>query len=195
MSDRASLRAEFERGAKIQSEMAFQGKTIAVRTDRIEMAGLPPQRWDIVLHPGAVVIVPVADDGKIVLIKQWRRAISEITVELPAGTLDQKNEEVAKCAQRELQEEIGFRAEEIIPLGGFYSAPGFCNEFLHLFIGKSLKPDPLPHDVDEAIDLYPVSLDEAFKLIDDGTIHDAKTVAGIFRYERWLKQTHGQKKY
>jgi len=136
MSERASLRAEFERGAKIQSEMAFQGKTIAVRTDRIEMAGLPPQRWDIVLHPGAVVIVPVADDGKIVLIKQWRRAISEITVELPAGTLDQKNEEVAKCAQRELQEEIGFRAEEIIPLGGFFSAPGFCTEFLHLFFRK-----------------------------------------------------------
>jgi ADP-ribose pyrophosphatase len=125
--------------------------------------------------------VPVANDGRLLLVKQWRHPAAKVLTELPAGTLE-AGEEPRLCAERELQEEAGFKPTTLTSLGGFFSAPGFCTEYLHLFVAEGLVESRLPGDIDEHIELYPVTLDEALALIEDGSICDAKSVAGILRY-------------
>jgi ADP-ribose pyrophosphatase len=135
----------------------------------------------IVKHPGAVVIVAIDENGKLILERQWRYAAGKIILELPAGTLD-KDEDPQDCAQRELQEETGYKAAKIRKIGGFYSAPGFCSEYLSLFLAEDLQPSPLPPDAHEDIETVRLTLDEAVELIKNGTIYDAKTIAGILQY-------------
>ncbi len=187
MEEKSTQQAAFEKKARVERELIYTGKTISVRTDTLREEGHAARKWDIVVHPGAVVIVPVTNEGKIILVKQWRRAIQEILLELPAGTLEE-GEPVDVCAQRELQEETGFRAREIIALGGFYSAPGFCTEYLYLFLARGLEEAPLDADDDEAIDLVYVGLDEFWQMVAEGKIHDAKTIAGVARYDKWTQQ-------
>lgn len=186
MNDKSTDQANYEKSAKIERNVVYEGKTIRLRCDVLMNGNKPDRKWDIVVHPWAVVVVPVADDGKIILVKQWRRAVQEILLELPAGTLE-KGEPPELCAQRELQEETGFKAKEIISLGGFYSAPGFCTEYLHLFLAKGLAASALEADGDEAIDLFFADIAQVWKMIADGLIHDAKTIAGVARYEKWTQ--------
>lgn len=180
----AEKRKAKELATKVESQIVHRGHTFNLRVDKFDL-GNGPRQWDIILHPGAVVILPVNEKNELLLIKQWRRAAEQILIELPAGTLD-PGEPADVCAQRELQEETGFKAQELIGLGGFFTAPGFCTEYLHFFVGRKLIPSALEQDEDEGIDLITVTLDEALKMIDTGTICDAKTIAGIMRYERWL---------
>lgn len=186
MSDKSIAQADFERNATIERKVIYEGKTISLRTDLLMERGKPLRKWDIVTHPGAVVVLPVTDQGKVILVKQWRRAVQKILLELPAGTLEE-NENPELCAQRELQEETGYRADEMISLGGFYSAPGFCSEYLHFFLARGLKESFLEADGDEAIDLYIASFDEVWKLVKTGEIQDAKTIAGVAKYEKWTQ--------
>ncbi|MBY0529847.1 MAG: NUDIX hydrolase [Rhabdochlamydiaceae bacterium] len=179
MSTHAENQEELERNAPIQRELIYQGRTIALRSDRWQQ-----HAWDIVLHPGAVVIVPITQEGKILMVRQWRRAVNKILIELPAGTLEE-NEAVASCAQRELQEETGYRSNELISLGGFYSAPGFCSEYLHLFLALQLEAAPLKPDSDEAIDVISMTVSEAWEQIKTQQICDAKTIAGVARYAQF----------
>jgi ADP-ribose pyrophosphatase len=154
-----------------------------VRQDVYQWEGEPPHACDLVLHPGAVAILPIAADGRLLLIRQWRRAVGEILIEIPAGILE-KGEEAAACANRELQEETGFRAKTLVPIGSLYTAPGFCNEKIHLYLASDLEESPLPPDAHEAIDLHTVSLEEALDLIETNRIIDAKTIAAVLRYAR-----------
>ena len=193
MTDHAEKRARFETKAPLKSEWVYRGKIISLRTDTLGSSMTTHQKWDIVVHPGAVAIVPVDNDGDLLLVKQWRRAIKEILIEIPAGTLE-IDEPPLECAQRELREETGYEAKSLIPLGSFFSAPGFCTESLHLFIAEGLKSNPLPQDDDEDIDIVKVSLEQALAWIDDHTIRDAKSIAGILKYKRWLEASHGHHK-
>jgi ADP-ribose pyrophosphatase len=172
-----------EQKASLTSETAYQGRFITVRRETYQWKDEPSHVCDIVEHPGAVAILPITSDGRLLLIRQWRRAAREIMIEVPAGILE-KGEDILACAGRELQEETGYRAREITPLGFFYTTPGFTNEKLYLFIGKDLEEAPLPPDAHEAIDLHPLSLDEALGLIESGGINDAKTIVAILRYAR-----------
>ncbi|NGX37274.1 MAG: ADP-ribose pyrophosphatase [Chlamydiae bacterium] len=176
---------ELESQASVHSKEIYQGKIFTLRRDTLQFDALPPHDWDIILHPGAVALIPVNEKGNLLLIQQWRRAIGKIIYELPAGTLD-KEEPPLECAQRELQEETGYKANTLIPLQGFYSAPGFCTEYIHLFIAKDLTESSLPGDIHEAIDVVEVSLEKALTLIDNNEIQDAKTICGILRYHRYL---------
>ncbi len=176
---------ELESRAVIESETVYEGEIFSVRHDILNFESKPPHDWFIVVHPGAVAAIPINADGKLVLIKQWRRAIEQIIYEIPAGTLD-KGESPLDCIDRELQEEIGYRAKTLIPLGGYYPTPGFCDEYVHLYIAKDLSESSLPKDIHEAIDVVEVELEEALALIDSNQIQDGKTVAGILRYARWL---------
>jgi ADP-ribose pyrophosphatase len=179
MSTHAENQEERERNAPIKREVIYQGRTITLRCDTWK-----EHTWDIVLHPGAVVIIPITSEGKILMVKQWRRAVGKILIELPAGTLEE-GEPVAVCAQRELQEETGYKSNELISLGGFYSAPGFCSEYLHLFLALELEAEPLEPDSDEAIDVISVTLSEAWDLIKNQHICDAKTIAGVALYAQF----------
>ncbi len=134
----------------------------------------------IVDHPGAVAIVPLLPDGQVVLIRQYRLAAQTVLLEIPAGTLE-VGENPRACAERELQEEIGYFPETLISLGQFYVAPGISNEMIHLFAGYDLRPSRLPSDVDEMIEIDIIPLAQARAMIVSGEIQDAKTIVGLFR--------------
>lgn len=172
-----------ESRAKCTSKELYSGKVFSVRRDTLEFDD-HHYNWEFVIHPGAVMAVPVAPNGKLILIQQWRRAIGQIIYELPAGVPHQ-NEAPRDAIDRELQEEIGYKAGTLLDLGGFYSSPGFCNEYIHLFIAKDLTQSTLPADLHEAIDIIEMDLTDALTLIDEGQILDMKTVAGLLRYHRW----------
>ncbi len=184
MQEKSAQREQFEKSARIDRKEAYRGRGLTVRCDTLQKDDGSAKTWDIVVRPDAAVIVPITDQKEILFVKQWRRAVGRRLIELPAGVLE-KGEQGTACAQRELQEETGYRAERIIPLGGFYSTPGFCTEFLHLFVAVDLVTGPLEADEDEAIDLLSLPLSKAEEMIETGEICDAKTIAGIQRYAKW----------
>lgn len=169
-----------EQENQIEKKMIYAGRIVSLELQTFQL-GKHKKTAEIVRHPGAVVILPIDPNGNLLLVQQWRRATGEILLELPAGTLE-KNEKPLATATRELQEETGFAAKKITPMGGFFTAPGFCDEYLHLFLAEELYPSPLPADEDEMIDLVPVSVESAKQMIVQNKIKDAKTVAGILRY-------------
>ena len=137
-------------------------------------------------HPGSVVMIPVLDEN-IVMIRQYRWALDEVILELPAGTRDW-NEDVLLCAQRELREETGYRAERLTSLGEIWPAPGFTNERLHFFLAEGLTPDPLPGDFDEDITLAPLPLQDLQGMINNGELNDGKSIIGLERAIRHLSR-------
>lgn len=175
-----------EKQGLVQMQMNYEGHLISVKSEHIKDQHNHVHQYDIVLHPGAVVMIPIHKNGKIHLVKQWRRAANDILVELPAGTLE-KGELPLSCAQRELQEEICYKARRLTSLGGFFTAPGFCNEYLHLFLAEDLLYSPLVGDDSEKIDPCLLSLEESLEWIETGRIKDAKTICGIYRYLRWTR--------
>lgn len=187
MPSKSESQAQQEIAAKKTITPIHQGRLISIHSESYTTE-LGPIHTDIVVHPGAVAIIPINEEGEILLIKQWRRAVQKILIEVPAGTLE-ASENILDCAHRELQEETGFKAQTMIPLGSLYTCPGFCTEEIHLFLGKDLIVSPLPGDETEAIDLLPLSLDAALTKIDLGEITDAKTISALFLYLRWLEKT------
>lgn len=179
--NQAEQQRDKEQKATVLSETVYKGSFITVRKEIYKWEEEPSHACDIVSHHGAVAILPITSDGRLLLIRQWRRAVREILIEIPAGILE-KGEEIMACANRELQEETGFRARQLMSMGSFYTSPGFCNEKLHLFIARDLEEDPLPPDAHEAIDLYPIAVDDALALIETGRIVDAKTIVAILRF-------------
>lgn len=178
---KARAEQQKEKEEIIDTRWAYRGHALDLRVDTYRF-DQKTRINETIHHPGSVVIVPIDSQGHLLFIKQWRRSINEIVIELPAGTLEEK-EDPGHCAQRELQEEIGFRCEKLTPLGGFYSAPGFCDEYLHVFVAEHLLPSPLPPDEDEGIDLFPLPLPKALQSIQKNQIRDAKTIAAVFLYQ------------
>jgi ADP-ribose pyrophosphatase len=133
---------------------------------------------EIVEHAPVVAIVPIDEDGDVILVRQYRLAAEEGLLEVPAGLVDE-GEDLEAAAQRELQEETGYRADELRRLGGFFVSPGFCTEFIHIFLATGLIESSLDGDEDEDIVVERVPLREAVHLVRSGGIKDAKSVAGI----------------
>jgi ADP-ribose diphosphatase len=183
-TSRSESQRDRERKSLVDSRWAYRGRIVNLRLDTYQ-SGEVAKIAEIIHHPGAVVVVPIDENGRILLVRQWRRAAGEIMLELPAGTLE-ANEPPIACAKRELQEETGFAAKTMTPLGGFFSAPGFCDEYLHLFAAEDLHFSPLPHDDDEGIDLIATPLARVIQMIQENEIRDAKTIAGIFKYQLWM---------
>jgi len=162
-----------------RSEEIYHGRVITVRRDLVEAEGTE-RAWDVVAHPGAVVVLAV-DGEELLFVRQYRYAAGESLLELVAGTCE-PGEEPLSTADRELQEEAGFKAGRLTPLCEFYSAPGFCSERLHLFLAEELTPSRLPMDDDEEITLERYTLDEALRMALAGELRDAKTLAGVLLY-------------
>ena len=134
----------------------------------------------VVQHPGAVVIMPQLEDGRLLLIAQYRFAVGETLLEFPAGTLE-PGEAPLECARRELIEETGYRADHWRPLGMIYSSPGFCDERQHLFMATGLVPEHAAGDEDEIIEVKRLTVQEVERSIADGTLVDAKSIAAYAR--------------
>lgn len=173
-----------EAAAQVEENILHKGKIFSLKREILSFNDKTTHTWDIIVHPGAVALIPITESSNLLLLKQWRRAIGKIIIELPAGTLEE-GENPLICAQRELQEETGYMANSIEPFGGIYSAPGFTTEYIHLFIAKDLILSPLPGDDNEGIDVIEVSLSESIRMIETNQIGDAKTIIGILHYARF----------
>lgn len=169
----------------IQSEPIYQGKVFSLRKDEIRLPNGETAKLDIVEHPGAVVLLPVDESGRIWFIRQYRHSAGEFLLELPAGTLE-AGEELDRCAYREIREEIGMSAGQIQKIGEFFPAPGYSTELLHLYLARDLKPDPLQGDEDEFIQVEQIPVGEAFTLAESGQIRDAKTLAALILAKAYL---------
>lgn len=164
---------------RLASERVFTGRVLSLEVDRVRLPGGGEAVREVVRHPGAAVIVPILGDGRVVLVRQFRYAAGETLLELPAGKRE-ADEDPAACAARELAEETGLRAARLDYLIGYYTAPGFTDEFLHCFVASGLTPAAgAVRDADEHCELVPLPLDEALCRIAAGEIRDAKTILGL----------------
>ncbi len=163
----------------ISSELAYRGQKFSVRRDVLESTDGRELIFDTVEHIGAVALVPVDAEGKILLVRQYRHSTGKQLLELPAGTLE-PGEPVEETAQRELREEVGMAAGSLTPLAEFYLAPGYSTERMWIFLAQDLRPDALPPDQDEELEVVSLSLDECMAAIASGEIEDAKTMLGLF---------------
>jgi ADP-ribose diphosphatase len=164
----------------ISQTIAYKGKKIEVREDRIVHDNGKGHVVELVVHPGAVCIVARPSPSEVLLIRQYRHATGKELVEIPAGTLN-RGEDPRDCALRELEEETGYRAGKMIERARFYTTPGFTTEFMHLYEASELVKTQTNFDEDEAIELDIVPSVQALQMIDDGRIEDAKSILGLLR--------------
>lgn len=169
----------------LKSETVFRGRAFNVRLDEVEYAPGRATRLEIVEHSGAVTMVPVDEQGRVYFIRQYRHAAGQELLELPAGTLE-PGEDPAVGAARELQEEIGLRAEHLEPLAAFYLAPGYSTEWMHVYLARGLRPAPLPQDEDEIIHVTPLAATAALAAAAAGEVRDAKSLAALLLAARRL---------
>lgn len=165
----------------LSKETIYEGRLFKVIKEKVRIHNGKEKPREIVVHPGAVALVVVDNDGKLILVNQYRHAAGKVLLEIPAGTRE-PNEDPEVCAVRETQEETGYRPRKVERLGGFYSAPGFCTEFLHCYLLTDLEEAREPGDEDENIEVERLTLDEAIAAIWSGRISDAKSICGILMY-------------
>lgn len=162
----------------VSSEKIYDGKIINLRIDTVELPNKKYTKREIVEHRGATAIIALDEDNKIILVKQYRKAVEDFLYEVPAGKLE-LNEEPLNCASRELVEETGYCANKIEKLTEFYTCPGFCNEKIYLYKATELKKVETNLDDDEFIEIIKVSIDEAKEMVKQNKIVDAKTQIAI----------------
>ena len=156
----------------------YQGKLFDVVVENVTLPNGAVKDREIVRHPGAAAMVPLLDDGRVVLIRQYRHAVGDFLWEIPAGTLE-RDEDSAACARRELVEEIGYEAARLQKLAEILSAPGYTDEHIHIFLATGLSRAEQKLEDDEVLKAEPVAFNTALDMITGGEIQDAKTIAGL----------------
>jgi ADP-ribose pyrophosphatase len=164
----------------LKTEQIFSGKIISLQVDDVELPNGKTSKREIVKHPGAVAVLAITDDNKIVMVEQYRKALERTLVEIPAGKLE-KGEEPRLSALRELEEETGYECKQLEWLISFYTSPGFADEIIHLYLatGLSKKENAAGLDEDEFVNLIELTLEEALQYIQEQKIYDAKTAYAI----------------
>lgn len=157
----------------------YDGRVVQLHVDEVELANGKLTSREVVEHADAVVVLPIDQSGRALLVRQYRYPIGKDLLEAPAGGID-PGEDPDEAAQRELQEEIGYRADRLDSLGGFWTAPGFCTEYMYAYIARDLSASSLAPDEDEDIVVERHSLDSVREMIRDGGIVDAKTIAAFW---------------
>ena len=162
----------------IKSTRIYKGRRLGLRDDEVELSNGKISHREICEHPGAVAIVPITNDGKIILIRQFRKPIEEAIYEIPAGLIN-KGEELKDAAARELEEETGYKANKIEFALTVYTSPGYSTEKLHIFIARDLVATKNNPDEDENIEVAITPIETALQMIKNGEIKDGKTIVGI----------------
>ena len=168
---------------KVSSESVFDGKLLHVRRDIVRLPDGSPATREYVVHPGAVLIVPVLPDGRLVVERQYRYPVGKVFIEFPAGKLDPGESEIA-TAQRELAEETGYVATTWTPLGRIHSVVGYSDEAIDFFVAEGLTHVGAKLDDGEFLEIATMSLEAMLAALDRGEITDAKTVAALLLYAR-----------
>jgi ADP-ribose pyrophosphatase len=170
----------------ISSERIFEGRILNLRVDTVQLPDGRRTTREVVEHNGAVGMVALTDSGEIVLVRQYRRAPDEVLLEIPAGRIE-PGERPEDCARRELAEEIGRVPSRLRKFGELYSAPGYSQELLHLFLAAGLKEAKGRRDPDELMEIVEVRLQDAVEMCSLGEIRDLKTAAAIALAARSLE--------
>lgn len=162
----------------IASQNIYQGKAVNLWVERVKYPDGREISLEVIHHPGAVTILPVDEDGQVWFVCQYRHPVGGMFLELPAGTME-KGEAPEETAAREIREEIGMAAGKITKLGSFYMAPGYSDEYMHVYLATQLTPAPLAQDEGEFIQVEKYSLEAVYAMLEDGTIQDGKTFAAF----------------
>ncbi len=169
----------------LKTEIVYRGRAFTVRVDEVELRPGLTTRLDIVEHTGAVTMLPMDADGHLWFIRQYRHSTGQVILELPAGTLE-AGEDPLTGADRELQEEIGMKAAKLERLCGFWLAPGYSTEFMHVYLATELSPSALEQDADEIITVEKLTPAQAFALAESGDICDSKSLVALHAAARRL---------
>ena len=170
----------------ISSEVITQGGMMVVKRDQVLLPSGNQGQREYIVHPGAVLIVPLLDNGNLLLERQFRYPLNRIFVELPAGKID-PGESVLVTGQRELLEETGYSAQEWIYLGLQHPCIGYADEVIHMFLAKGLEQGEACADEDEALQLFEASMDDCMQMVANGQISDAKTIIALMWAEKYLQ--------
>jgi NUDIX domain. len=171
----------------IKTEPVYEGTIFEMEKLTVELPNGKTAYRDVIRKSGASVIVPLTDDGQVIMVKQYRKPVEEVSLEIPAGKME-TGEDPAQCAARELKEETGYVAERFIQILTLYPAPAYTDEVLYVFVATGLSKGEACPDEDEFINAEKYKMDDVIRMIEDGTIKDAKTVAGILHAARLLEK-------
>ena len=184
-SDEADSNNQFDHASGnteiIGKETKYQAHVFKVSKLNVRLPTGNIRQYDLVEHAPAVTIVPVTDDGQILFVRQFRMGADQEILELPAGILNGEdgNEDPQEGAERECREETGYEAKSIRRLGGFYMTPGYCTEYIHVFLAQKLVWNPLPQDEDEFLKVIQIPIEEAYRMAEAGEMNDVKTIAAL----------------
>lgn len=170
----------------IKSEKVYEGKVINLRVDTVELPNGNTSTREIVEHPGGVGVIPINDANEVLMVRQFRKPIDNMCLEIPAGKLN-KGEDPYACGVRELEEETGFKARKIVPLGKFYSTPGFTDELLHIYMATGLYQGTLNPDEDEFVEVEAIPLEKLYQMVLQGEVRDAKSIIAILIARELIK--------
>ncbi|MCI8765237.1 MAG: NUDIX hydrolase [Lachnospiraceae bacterium] len=171
---------------RMDRQLKYTGAILKIYEDTV-IANGHEAHWDFIHHDGAAAVVPVTDDGKLLMVRQFRNALNRETLEIPAGKLDDPNEPKIECAYRELEEETGYRCEKLEYLMSMNTTVAFCDEAIDIFVARNLIPSHQHLDEDEVIFVEEWDIADLEELIYSGKMTDAKTVAAILAYARKYK--------
>lgn len=173
----------------LSSKTIYEGKIISLTVEEVELPDGNRAMRELVQHSGAVALIPLTDDGKLVLVKQYRKSLNRTLIEIPAGRIE-VDEDPEQTAIRELEEETGYGARQVTYIQSFATSPGFANEIIHLYLAENLYviDNPAAGDEDEFIEILEVTVDEAEQLVASGEIFDAKTAFAVIFAKHQLKK-------
>ena len=174
-------KAKIEPVIRKDRQLKYTGNILKIYEDTV-IANGHEAHWDFIHHDGAAAVVAVADDGQLLMVRQYRNALERETLEIPAGGLNGREEPTDVAAKRELEEETGFVCDKVELLVSIYTTVAFCNEKIDIYVAKDLKPGHQHLDEDEFINVAAYSVDELKQMILEGKIQDSKTICGILSY-------------
>ncbi|HHW49302.1 MAG TPA: NUDIX hydrolase [Clostridiaceae bacterium] len=169
----------------VGKKQIYNGNIIKVECLTVTLPNGEERTRDLVLHPGASVIIPVSVDNELYMVRQYRKPIEKVSLEIPAGKLD-AGEDPETCARRELKEETGLTAKNMKHVISIHSTPGFCNEVLHMFLATGLEEGESSADEDEFISCEKIKIDKLVDMIFRHEITDAKSIIGILIAEKYI---------
>lgn len=169
----------------IHSEVLAEGGMLTVKHDKVKLSNGQESYREYVIHPGAVVVVPILPNGHVLLERQFRYPLHQVFVELPAGKID-PGEDVLVTGQRELLEETGYSAQEWVKLGIQHPCIGYSNEVIHIYMATDMVAGQHERDVDEMLEVFDIPFAECLEMVEAGKITDSKTIAALFLAEKYL---------